>query len=229
MLKKLFVLILSLISFSYAHDLWIEKSKGKYILYYGHKYSSHKGKELIKYNPNSIQTLKCITENGKEKDLNIKRKYPLVIDENCAIIYVDVSTGYWTKTPYGTVNKPKNQVDMPVRSWLSYESVKRINQWNENLKKPFVKKLDIIPINNPLRLETGDKVRLLITFEEKPAKNVPVAYEGKFRGVTDSKGRINIRIKHKGLQLIEATYKKPVNSEKADEIIYTTTLNFEVK
>ena len=153
----------------------------------------------------------------------------MVINKNCAIIYIDISSGYWTKTPHGTINKPKNQIDTPIKSWLSYESVKRINLWSKNLEKSFTKKLDIIPVNNPLKLQGGDKIRLLITFDGKPVKNIPVAYDGKVIGLTDSHGRINIRTKHKGLQLIETTYREKVNSEKTDEVIYTTTLNFEVK
>ncbi|RUM50427.1 MAG: DUF4198 domain-containing protein [Hydrogenothermus sp.] len=229
MLNRLLVIIWLYFSLVYAHDLWIEKSQDKYVLYYGHKYSSHGGKKLIKYNPENIQSVKCIDKDGNKIEIDVKKEYPLVINKNCATIYVDISSGYWTKTPYGTINKPKNQIDTPIKSWLSYESVKRINLWSKNLEKSFTKKLDIIPVNNPLKLQEGDKIRLLITFNGKPAKNIPVAYDGKVRGITDSHGRINIRIKHKGLQLIEATYREKVNSEKTDEVIYTTTLNFEVK
>jgi len=229
MLNRLLVIILLSFSLVYAHDLWIEKSQDKYILYYGHKYSSHGGKKLIKYNPENIQSVKCIDKYGNKIEINVKKEYPLVINKNCAIIYVDISSGYWTKTPYGTINKPKDRVDIPIKSWLSYESVKRINLWNKNLEKSFTKQLDIIPVNDPLKLQEGDKIRLLITFDGKPVKNIPVAYDGKVRGLTDSYGRINIRIKHKGFQLIEATYRKKVNSKKTDEVIYTITLNFEVK
>ncbi len=227
--KKVLILLLLLSLKIQAHDLWIEKSENNYILYYGHKLSSHKGEKIIEYNPDNIISVQCINKDGNEIKINLRKEYPLKIKDNCALIYVHISTGYWTKTPYGTVNKPKNQVATPIKSWLSYESVKRINLWNNNLQKPFSQKLDIIPINNPFNVKEGDKLRLLITFKGKPIKNVSVAYDGKFRGLTDKNGRINIRIKHKGLQLIEATLKKKTNSEETDEIIYTTTLNFEVK
>lgn len=229
MLNRLLAVMWLSFSLACAHDLWIEKFQDKYILYYGHKYSSHSGKKLIKYNPENIQSVKCIDKNGNKIKINVKKEYPLIINENCAIIYVDISSGYWTKTPYGTINKPKSQVDTPIKSWLSYESVKRINLWSKNLEKSFSKKLDIIPVNDPLKLQEGDKIRLLITFNGKPEKNIPVAYDGKYRDSTDNYGRINIKIKHKGLQLIEATYREKVYSEKTDEIIYTTILNFEVK
>ncbi|EDP74008.1 DUF4198 domain-containing protein [Hydrogenivirga sp. 128-5-R1-1] len=228
MRSLIFLIGLFLINLTYAHDLWIEKHKNNYILYYGHKHPSYGEKKLIKYNPENIQSVKCIDKDGNKIEIDVKKEYPLVINKNCAIIYVDISSGYWTKTPYGTINKPKNQIDTPIKSWLSYENVKRINLWGKNLEKSFTKKLDIIPVNDPLKLQEGDKIRLLITFDGKPAKNIPVAYDGKVRGITDSHGRINIRIKHKGLQLIEATYKEKIISTKADEVIYSTTLNFEV-
>ncbi|WP_457640554.1 DUF4198 domain-containing protein [Persephonella sp.] len=223
------VFILVLFSSVYAHDLWIEKSENGYVLYYGHRYSSHEGKNIIKYNPENIQVVQCVGKDGNLVNLKIKKKYPLVIKEDCAVMYVHIFSGYWTKTPYGTVNKSKQEVNLSINSWLSYESIKRINLWNEKLKKPFTKKIDIIPLNNPFKLNSGDKLRLLITFDGKPVNGVAVAYDGRFRGLTDSNGRINIRIRHKGFQLIEATYRKKIYSEKADEILYTTTLNFEVK
>lgn len=47
--------------------------------------------------------------------------------------------------------------------------------------------------------------------------------------MTDRNGRINIRIKHKGLQSVEATYRIKLDSEEVDEILHTLILNFELR
>ncbi len=228
-MRRIILFLLIIFNVSFAHDMWVENKNGTYTLFYGHKHPAENEQQFIKYNPSKVKKILCVDEEGTIKNISFKKEYPVKITKQCSILYVEFFSGYWTKTPYGTKNRPKNEVKLPIKSWISYETVKRIDKWNKNLEKPFYNKLEIIPLNNPLKLETGDKLRLLIMFNKKPVKNVAVAYDGKFRGLTDSKGRVNIRIKHKGFQLIEATFKEKINSEKADEIIYTTTLNFEVK
>ncbi len=232
--KTITFILLTFISLAFAHDLWLEKERNTYKLLYGHKYP-HKGEnsispKILKYNPENVKSILCITENGEKREINFQKKYPVKFNNTeCALIYVIYSSGYWSKTPYGEFNKPKNQTEMVIDSWLSYEIVKRINKWNKNLEKSFINTLEIIPTNNPLKLEIGDKLRLKILFNGKPLENIPVYYNGKFRGTTDENGRINIRIKKYGFQMIEATFKQKVNSQKADKIVYTTILNFELE
>lgn len=61
---------------------------------------------------------------------------------------------YWTKTPYGTVNK-KKRCKMPINSWVSHEGVKRIDRWNRDLQRSFKDGIDIIPVNDPFSLDVG--------------------------------------------------------------------------
>jgi nickel transport protein len=118
---------------------------------------------------------------------------------------------------------------MPVSSWLSYESVKRIDRWADALSLPLTEDLEITPLKNPIKLKKGKKVQLLVTFKGEPIEEVVVSYFDRPRGTSNSDGKINIRLKNSGLQLISASYKQKTESEKADEIVYTTFLNFEVK
>ncbi|ACO04928.1 MAG TPA: DUF4198 domain-containing protein [Persephonella sp.] len=228
-MRRFILAIIFLISSVYAHDLWIEKEGKSYTLYYGHRYSSHKGKNIIRYNPENIESVVCVDSSGDKKKLNILRVYPLKIRSECSLLYVILKPQYWTKTPYGTVNKKKSVVKMPINSWVSHEGVKRIDRWNRDLQRSFKDGIDIIPVNDPFSLDVGDKLRLLITFNGKPVENVAVAYDGRFRGMTDRNGRINIRIKHKGLQSVEATYRIKLDSEEVDEILHTLILNFELR
>ncbi|WP_457644430.1 DUF4198 domain-containing protein [Persephonella sp.] len=228
-MRKVILLLMLIGSYVYGHDLWLEKKGSEYILYYGHLHSSHEGKNIIRYNPDVIKSAVCIDSSGNRTDLTFKKEYPIKLRSDCSILYVVLKPQHWTKTPYGTVNKKKDVVKMPITSWISHEGVKRIDNWNQNLQKPFVEGLDIIPVNNPFELDVGDKLRLLITFNGKPVEDVAVAYDGRFRGMTDSNGRINVRVKHPGLQTVEATYRIKINSDTVDEVLYTLILNFEIK
>jgi hypothetical protein len=54
-----------------------------------------------------------------------------------------------------------------------------------------------------------------------------VAYEGNPRGVTGKDGRINVRVRHKGPQLIVAGLETPLGDGKAKRLIRTTVLQLE--
>jgi nickel transport protein len=88
--------------------------------------------------------------------------------------------------------------------------------------------LEITAVNDPLSLHEGDKLRLLITFEGRPLEGAVVAYDGKPRGQSGPDGAVNVRIQHAGFQVVQASLSRPDASGKADEVVHTTNLNFEL-
>ena len=228
-MKKLVILLAISWSMIYAHDLWIVPENNAYVLHYGHITSSHKGKKQIEYKANDIKNVLAFDKDGKEVNLSYKKAYPLRIDSGPSAVFVVFSTGYWTKTIEGEKNLPKDSVEMPIKSWLSYEYVKYMNAWDNKLKRPLTEYLEITPLFDINKVKRGDKVSFLITYHKKPLSNVVVAYNGKVRGTTDKDGKINIRIMENGLQLIQATYKEKGDGKKTDEIIHTSTLNWEIR
>jgi nickel transport protein len=117
---------------------------------------------------------------------------------------------------------------MPVESWLSHDSVKRIDHWTESLARPLAGGLELTPLEDPLRLRKGKKLRLRVSFDGEPVGDAVVAYDGKPRGQPGPDGRINIRLRHGGFQVIQATLTRALSSEKADEVIHSSHLNFEL-
>ena len=213
----------------YAHDIWIEKSSGGYVLLYGHAGHGGGESEIVEYDPADVVRAICIDRAGTGVEAKIQDECPLRIGGSFASIYVLTSSGYWSETPFGLKNLPKDEAKSPIRSWLSFESVKRIDVWGDGTSSPLTEDLEITPVRNPLILSRGDKVRLFVTIGGKPAAGVPVAYFDSTRGITDRKGRINIRLKFGGMQLIKATLKEPGDGVKEDEIVHTTTLVFEIE
>lgn len=216
-MRQLIALFFAIFSISYAHQLWIEKNNNQLIAYYGHL----KEKEIIPLSVKDIKKIVCITD-GKSQIIK-PASYPVKIKKNCDFTYIEVSTGYWSKTIHGTVKGIKEN---KIMSWKSIETALRIDRWREKVNlNGFV----IIPVKNPLNLKVGDKLRLKVILNGKPVPDIPVSYDGKVRGLTDKNGRINIRIKHSGLQIIQASLRKKSISEPVDYIIYSGNLNFEVK
>jgi nickel transport protein len=213
---------------AWAHDLWLEKEADGFGLYSGHKHSGHAGAQITQYRPEVVKEALCFDEQGQRMAFDAEAAYPYRIRAACAAVYVLTSSGYWTKTPYGTENVPRAQARMPVRSWLSFESVKRLDRWSAALAKPLTPGLEITPLNDPLTLHTGEKLRLLVTFEGRPVEGSVVAYDDKARGKSGADGAVNVRVQHAGFQIIQASLHRPDASGQADEVIHTTTLNFEL-
>jgi nickel transport protein len=228
-MKAFFVILgLGLAVAAQAHDLWLEQEQGHLSLCYGHSRSEHKGAEFIDYPAEWVREALCVDEMGKPLAVEAGKGSPFRMKGECAATYVLTSSGYWTKTPYGTKNVPKSEAQMVIKSWLSYENVKRIDRWGAALAGPLTEDLEIIPLENPLVLEPGNKLRLLVTYQREPAESVVVTYDGKPRGQTGADGRINIRVRHWGFQLIQASVSRPDPSGKADEIIHTANLNLDL-
>ena len=102
-------------------------------------------------------------------------------------------------------------------------------------------KVEIIPMQNPAKLRTGDFLDLKVLFDGKPAKyfNVYATYSGfstdddfAYATGTNAKGMTRIRLLHHGPWLVKADIKMPAPAELKDkcmQVHYTATLTFEVE
>jgi nickel transport protein len=188
----------------------------------------HEGDGTLPYPRENVIRIDCFDTEGRRQEVSLSEGSPVMIDEVPAATCVVFSSGYWSETPFGTKNLPKTEAKAPKRSWLSVETVKRIDIWNRSLSAPLTGDLEIVPLENPLVLEEGDKARLMVTLDRRPLAGVTVSYDGRERGATDEEGRINIKLRHPGLQFIQAGQSTPVDSLKCDEVVRTATFVFEV-
>ena len=213
---------------AFAHDLWLDREKGDYLLHQGHRHSTHAGAESVPYDPNIVKGAQCVDTAGALRQSLPGKTYPARISGNCAILLVSLSSGYWSKTAWETKNVPKTQAPGAIKSWLSEESVKRIDRWIPGAAQPVGDGLEITPFSDPLALKPDDKLTVLITEGRKPKAGVPVAYDGETRGATGADGKVSIRVRHGGMQLISASTEVPLNDGKADTLVRATALQFEL-
>ncbi|PIX97649.1 MAG: DUF4198 domain-containing protein [Hydrogenophilales bacterium CG_4_9_14_3_um_filter_63_34] len=212
-----------------AHDLWIERSGLLHTLAYGHERSGHEGAKALEYKTDYVKQATCYNAAGQEISAERGRAYPVTLKGDCAASWFLASSGYWSKTPYGTKNLPRSEAGPVIESWLSLEGVKRIDQWGTGLSQALTRNLELVPLSNPLSLRTGEKLRLAAWYQGKPTAGVTVAYFGKPRGVSDSEGMVNIRLQNPGFQLIQASLDLPLNDARADKAIHASSLQFEIK
>jgi nickel transport protein len=210
-----------------SHDLWIERAGGAYTLYYGHKHSGHGGDKVIPYGPAFVTRAQCFDAQGQVNQ-EAKGGSPFRLEGECAALTIAASSGYWSKTPKGTQNVPKDEARQVVKSWLSLEWVKRLDAWSPALARPLTQGLELIALEDPLHLAKGDKLRLQLTLDRQPVAGATVTYDGEPRGLTDEEGRINLRVQHGDYQMISAGITRPRPSPQADEEVLATALVFEL-
>lgn len=206
-----------------AHDLWLEAGQGGHTLYQGHRHSNHAGADLEPYDPAILQAARC----GSTPVSPVSRGYPLRFAD-CPRLTLDLSSGYWTKTPWETRNTPKTGLSGVLRSWRAEERLTRLERWDPALARPLGDGLEILPTHDPFVLKPGDKLQVRVFEAGQPAAGVPVAYGDNTRGLTGPDGSINLRLRQTGLQRISTTRETPLQDGKADLLLRTSTLQFEL-
>lgn len=231
-MRAAFLLCLVLwVPLALAHDLWLEKTGRHWTLYQGHRHSSHTGTETMAYGNSFVTSARCFDERGNTRPLAVASTSPWSASGDCAALLLEISSGYWSKTPWETKNVPKPEAPGSLKSWLSKDSLKRLenmDRWSPAFGQPFGDGLEILPTADPFVLKPDDKLVVRVVRAGKPLVGVPVAYHGNPRGETDPDGRIAIRLRHPGVQLISASIEVPLRDGKADVEVLATTLQFEL-
>lgn len=220
---SLLALLCGLSSGIAAHEYWVDRDGAEFVLQQGHKTGAHGGAASVAYDPAIVTRIECRDGNGKERTLT-PRGAPVRIDGNCATVNIYLDSGYWTKTPYDTLNKPKTEVKGALQSWRSLETVTRLERWSPGLAG--LAGLSLSLATDPAQLKPDGKFIVVASLDGVPRADIPVAYDGTARGVTDAEGRIRLRVRHAGLQQVSASLETPLNDGKADTLIRGATLNF---
>jgi nickel transport protein len=115
------------------------------------------------YAPEVIQRIACHDAQAHPVSCAPELASPLRIDCTCAAVSALTSSGDWSQTPYGTKNVPKTEAQTPIRSWLSHERVKRLGAWTDARAQPLTQDLELVPLENPLALASGNKLDLMVS------------------------------------------------------------------
>jgi nickel transport protein len=212
-----------------AHDLWLERDATAYVLHQGHLPRSHSGQERLPYAASAVKAAACLDAKGAVRSVAPRGDYPVRIEAECTALLVTMSSGYWTKTAWETKNVPASGIPGVVKSWLSEETVKRLDRWAPAAAAALSQGLELAPATDPFALAPGDKLALRVFFAGKPLAGVGVAYDGDVRGATSDDGSIALRLRRPGMQTISASFEAPLADGKADTVIRAATLQFELR
>ncbi len=207
-----------------AHDLWIEKDGSAYVLRYGHR-----GGAALPIDAAKLEQILCIDAHGQKTDLRSQA----VIDQNtvrfqgaCNCVSVFYHFGFYSFTPDGEKNVPKNKVKDAVKSWESRDFVKFLD--TGTCETAFGDELEIVLGSDIHSVRVGDKITVRVLYRGAPAAAATIAYHDHTLGVTNSQGEARVRLRQGGMQFIRASMKQPLNSPEADSVVLSAGLLFEV-
>lgn len=217
LIDKKIVIILILCNRLIASEIWVDDIAA---LYYGQKTMQETSVKAKKLKEDEIAKLSCL-RNREIFELKDRK-----LRDDCDSVFVELKREYYTKTPFGTRKISKDKTKMPLSSFLSVESIKKI--YNSDVAKPFNAPFEL-SLRAPLkRIKVGDRVRLVLTSFGKAKAGVSITYNKKVVAKSDRDGFVSIEMKKAGLAKIRASYTQKGDGIKCDEIIHATTLSIEV-
>jgi len=151
---------------------------------------------------------------------------------------------YWTKTADGyQKDKNKKQVSGAIKGVYSGKYSKSLVTVGPAAGKAYSKrvghKLEIIPLKDPAGLKKNSRLPVKILFNGRPFKGeVKATYAGysneknvfAIKTTSNGKGICSIKLVKKGPWLIKVGFREPaVDKTLCDEVLYSSTLTFELK
>jgi uncharacterized GH25 family protein len=208
-----------------AHDFWVERSQEAFVVRY-----EHRG-ELLPIDAAKLKAIRCGAGAGAPGDVTRGATFSekeVRFAGPCEIVSVFSDGGYWTLTPDGEVNRPKDEVRNGVRSWASRQYAKWVDAKSPRAATVLGDELELVPVTDLARARAGDKVTLRLLSARQPVRNAVVSVQHRAIGETDSKGEIRLRLRTAGTESISASIRRPHPTSQADVEVLEASLTFEV-
>lgn len=210
-----------------AHDVFWTGGAATDTLVSGHLAGqAHGGEASAPLDAKWVAWLATVDDSGELRPLPVPTAAPVTVAADGVAAFALLDWGWWTKTAEGRVNSHPSQVAAPLQSWRSQATVKHLRRWHACLASPLGRGLEITPLLDPLASDVGDKLTFLVTLDGAPVADAAVAYGGETRGASGADGRINLRLREAGLQILGATLRRPEPSFPDAQDVRSAVLTF---
>jgi uncharacterized GH25 family protein len=177
---------------AFAHNLWL--NPGDYYprvgttvdigIGWGHKYPADRTDQEFK--EGRMEDIRALDPDGLAVDLvqESVSLYKLKVEKAGAyLVTARIKPGFFTKTPDGRKWGDKKAVENPIKCTNYYIEAKTVimaGGGDKNLGNAVNRPLEMIPLNNPLNLKSGDgfAVKVLYYGEPLPGLSVKATYAG---------------------------------------------------
>ena len=209
-----------------AHDFWLERQTGTFLLRYGHH-----GGETLPLDAGKMRSLTCRKDKGASENLlpaAVISPRQLSLAASCVVLTAFLDGGFYSLTPDGEKNLPKNKVPDAVKAWRSKQFAKWIDIRSPLANQPQGDEFEIVPVSDLSRVKTGDKATFRVLLGGKPVSGAVLAVGHKPLGETDDQGDVRVKVRASDVESVAASYRRPVKSPEADSEVFEASLTFEV-
>ena len=209
-----------------AHDFWLERAGGTFLLRYGHH-----GGEALPLDAGKLKRLLCRKDKGAAENLlraAVVAPKHVSLAASCAVLSAFFDGGFYSQTPDGEKNLPKNQVPDAVKAWRSKQFAKWLDIRSPLASQPVGDELEIVPVTDLAKVKTGDKATFRVLLGGKPLSGAVLAIDHKPLGETDDEGQVRVRIRGAMVESVSASYRRAVKTPEADSEVFEASLTFEV-
>jgi uncharacterized GH25 family protein len=193
---------------SWAHGMWTEERRGNIEVIYGH------GAEDNAYDAKKISGAWATDQRGKQIPVTVERLEdharlkPL---DSPAVITVVLDNGYWTQAPDKKwLNVGASKVAGALDSGRYYKY--SLAMLKEGAKLPPLDKLSlvIVPQSDPLSLDMGESLPVLVLLDGKPAEGIELIGDyindpDTVVATTDAQGKALVPVRNREFNVIAAS------------------------
>lgn len=219
---------------AFAHHLWVMKESDGFMVARGHVPD-----KIEAYEPACVKEVKGFDKNGEAVSVERKDEKDKVFlqpDKAPSMITLWCDWGVRVNTTRGKKLMSKKDALQAglnvIDSFLSTHYAKSVFDEGPVLTEPVGLKLEIVPLKNPFQLKPDELLPVKLLFEGSPLANadVMVAADDEQNAKTNDEGIAQLRIGQKGVRLIWAQHKTPVeNDPELDYHVFMTFFTFEVR
>lgn len=249
----IFGLVFFLSSQAQAHYMWLNASdytpkankNGMFTVGWGHHFYNPAGDILI--GRDIVGDLRLVGPDGKTIEVSAvneaQYKSAETLSRGTYLALVQRKEGFSTKTTEGYKHQSRKGLKNVIHSrylGMYGKAILNVGETGDgkNITAPMGITLEIIPLDNPSDLNTGDYFRFRLVYQ---GKGIACPFNATYAGFstedawaytarTGKNGEGKIKILESGIWVIKANHKAPYPDPKeADEYSYTTSLAFEVK
>lgn len=220
------LLLLTVSGQALAHDLWLERQADAFVLRYGHR-----GAEILPLDAGKLRSLSCRDGKGQTQSLlrsAVVAPKQLSLTGACAVLSAFFDGGYYSLTPDGEKNLPKNKVPDAVKAWRSMQFAKWIDVHSPVAGQAQGDAFEIVPVTDLSKVKTGDKATFRVLLDGKPVSGAVLAVGHKSLGDTDDQGQVRVKVRASDVESVSATFRRAVKSAEADSEVFEASLTFEV-
>lgn len=211
---------------AHAHDFWFEHQGSSFVLRYGHR-----GGAAVAIDRTKVKSIRCLRPGMQPTDVTSSAVFAptdVTVTSSCAVISSFHDGGYWSLTPDGEKNLPKNQVPDAVKSWESKQYAKWVDTRSPASATPVGDDLEIVPVTDLSRAKQGDKATFLVLFQGRPLSGAIASIDHRPLGETDSEGHVRLRLRADSLETISVSFRRTLATPQADTQVLEASLSFEV-